>query len=309
MLQRFILFGLIVIAQPCWAIAVLNDTLIIDGEVIYIEERSQGGADSLIHAKQSDFKKSAESLPWAVECVGFGSSVKSAWSYSPNDNFLSLQKFIGKKQNDFGFGARLSFFTQIHKHIHVGLGLDYYQFNTQLYSVNPLNSESTIAFFLGDNQEVNQVVQVEIQPGAYETDTVQLITTSNQWQIQQWAIPLHFRFYVNAYSQRQNWRAFGQISPTIYFHRHSVDSPVIQSFLNENGQFLNAVIQNKTDVLGSVQIKLGIERRLSKHLQCHAGLNFQFPPLVSEHAGNTRVSFNTRNVDFGLRWSIGKWKD
>jgi hypothetical protein len=309
MLQRFILFGLIAIAQPCWAIAVYNDTLIIDGEVIYIEEKSLGGADSLIHVKQTDFKKSRDQIPWAMECVGFGSNVKTSWSYSPDEKFFSLQKFIGKKQNNLGYGARFSIFTQLHKHVHVGLGLDYYQFNAQLYSVNPFNAENSIAFFLGDNQEVNQVVQVEIQPGAYETDTLQLITTLNQCQIQQWAIPLHFRFYVNAYSQRQNWRAFGQISPTIYFQRHSVDSPVIQSFLNENGQFLNAVIQNKTDVLGSIQIKLGLERRLSKQLQCHAGIAFQFPPLATQHAGNSRASFNTRSVDFGLRWSIGKWKD
>ena len=309
MLQRFILFGLIVIAQPCWAIAVLNDTLIIDGEVIYIEEKSRSGADSLIHAKQTDYKKSRDPMPWAMECVGFGSNVKSNWSYTPDENFFSLQKFTKEKQNSFGFGARLSFFTQLHKHVHVGLGLDYYQFNAQLYSVNPNGAENSLAFFLSDNQEVNQVVQVEIQPGAYETDTVQLNTTLNQWQIQQWAIPLHFRFYVNAYSQRQNWRAFGQISPTIYFQRHSVEAPRIQSFLNENGQFLNAVIQNKTDVLGSIQIKLGLERRLSKQLHCHAGMNFQFPPLASEHAGNTRATFNTRSIDFGLRWSIGKWKD
>jgi hypothetical protein len=266
MLQRFILFGLIVIAQPCWAIAVLNDTLIIDGEVIYIEEKSRSGADSLIHAKQTDYKKSRDPMPWAMECVGFGSNVKSNWSYTPDENFFSLQKFTKEKQNSFGFGARLSFFTQLHKHVHVGLGLDYYQFNAQLYSVNPNGAENSLAFFLSDNQEVNQVVQVEIQPGAYETDTVQLNTTLNQWQIQQWAIPLHFRFYVNAYSQRQN-------------------------------------------VLGSIQIKLGLERRLSKQLHCHAGMNFQFPPLASEHAGNTRATFNTRSIDFGLRWSIGKWKD
>lgn len=309
MLQRFILFGLIVIAQPCWAIVMMGDTLIIDGEVIYIEEREHRGADSLIEAKQSDFKKSDEKLPWSFEIVGLGTNAKTSWSLPLNENLMSIQQFLEKRQTAFGFGGRFAAYTQLHRHIHIGLGLDYAQMNAHVYSIGPSNTGNSIGFFKDENNTVNQVIEIEIQPGAYETDTIPLNEVDSQLKIELWSIPVHFRFYVNAYSKRQNWRAFGQISPTVFFQKVDVTQPISQTFLNENGQFLNAIIQNKSDLKGNVQIKFGIERRLTNNLQCHAGIAFQFPPLSTEHAGNSQLSIYLKNVDFGLRWSIGKWKD
>ena len=62
MKRYFWLIGLFVIlAQESWAF-VVSDTLIIDGETIYIEEHDTPISDSLSNSRKNDFKEKRKPL-------------------------------------------------------------------------------------------------------------------------------------------------------------------------------------------------------------------------------------------------------
>jgi hypothetical protein len=309
MLQRFILFGLIVIAQPCWAIAILKDTIIIGNEVLYIEEVPKSGADSIIHSKQADFKKNHSALPWAYELNGTLSSNTMSWINSADEDLISAQKFLRMKNQSIGYGARFAVYTQLHQHIHVGLGLDFQKYNSKAVSLNVQESDHSIGFFQDDNSTVYQIIQTEIQPGVLQSDTLSLQTRFANFKVETWMIPMHFRFYVNSYSKNQNWRAFGQISPCVLFQKMTFSDQTEQMLLNENGRHLKIGLQTQQNFNGNVLIKLGIERKLSNQLQCHAGITFQFPPVATSMNDDNEFVVGSRFIEFGLRWSRGKWKN
>ncbi|MFM7770956.1 MAG: hypothetical protein ACKO8Q_10410 [Bacteroidota bacterium] len=310
MLHRFVFIGLMAIAQQSWAIAVLSDTLILDGEVIYVEEKSKTGADSLIKSKQQDFKMKRKDLSWALEFSSVGSYSKYSWSHIDDLNLISIPEFMGDSQKVLGGGFKIGAFTQMHKQIHVGFGIDYLKMNLTMQEIIPENTGLGTSFFSSTNSIINQVIEVEIQPGAYETDTLQLPILSNELLLQQLAIPVHFRFYVNEYSNRKNWRAFGQISPALVWIKQKPNSNSNQIlFLNGSGAFQTIAIENSRHLKGNVAVKCGLEYKISKYIQANVGVVFYFPPISLSYSNQIQNSISSKQIEIGLRWSKGNWKN
>ena len=302
-MRYFWLIGLFVfIAQESWAF-VVSDTLIIDGEVIYIEERNSPMTDSLNQARKNDFKEKRNTPVWGLD-GGFGLQMTD---FSISNQFyqelVNVNEFLGISKSivyhsNFGLGA----YFRAHKNIEIGVAVSRSNGTTNESNALAYNTSNTVSFFTSENK-IEQVFQTEVQPGVFELDTVSLSTFSQSFSLSSLQVPLKFRFYVNDFTAKSKWRAFGEISPIYrsFKLKNTGGNSGQMLFLNSAGSFVNVNLSNQNWNQFGVLVGVGSEFRLTKKLNVFVQANWSFPPVnkVSESGVNYHMQYS--NLFLGLR--------
>jgi hypothetical protein len=302
-MRYFWLIGLyFFIAQESWAF-VVSDTLIIDGEVIYIEERNSPMTDSLNQARKNDFKEKRNTPFWGLD-GGFGFQMTD---FSISNQFyqelVNVNEFLGISKSivyhsNFGLGA----YFRAHKNIEIGVAVLRSNGTTNESNALAYNTSNTVSFFTSENQ-IEQVFQTEVQPGVFELDTVTLSTFSQTFNLSSLQVPLKFRFYVNDFTVKSKWRAFGEISPIYRSFRlkNTGGNSNQMLFMNSAGSFVNTNLSNQNWNQFGVLVGVGSEFRLTRKLNAFVQANWSFPPVnkVSESGVNYHMQYS--NLFLGLR--------
>lgn len=303
----------VMIAQDSWAF-VVSDTLIIDSEIVYIEEEQKPVTDSLDQARKKDFKEKRKPLVWGID-GGYGLQITDfSISNYVNQNLVNVNEFLNVSNNTFyhsGFG--LGSYFRVHRNIEIGLA---FQGSTGSVSESSatLNNATgdegiTISFYTSENK-IYQVFETEVQPSVFELDTALISTNSQNFNLKSFQIPLKFRFYVNEFTLKSKWRAFGEISPVYrYFKMSSYTTNDGQMlFLNANGNYEFLNLENRSWHSYGVLVGVGSEFFISKKLNAFAQANWSFPPV--NNLGNSGASYYTQysNLFLGVRLLIGDGK-
>ena len=302
-MRYFCLISLFVlIAQKSWAFAV-SDTLIIDGEVIYIEERKSPMTDSLSQARKSDFKERLKAPVWGFD-GGFGFQMTDfSISNQVYPELLGVNEFLGISNNtvyhsNFTLGA----YFRVHKNIEIGVSVLGSNGTTNESNALAYNTSNTVSFFTSENQ-IEQVFQTEVQPGVFELDTVSLSAFSQTFNLSSLQVPLKFRFYVNDFTVKSKWKAFGEISPIYRSFRlkNTGGNSNQMLFINSAGSFVNTNLSNQNWNQFGVLVGVGAEFRLTKKLNAFTQANWSFPPV--NKAGESGLNYHMQygNLYFGLR--------
>ncbi len=302
-MRYFWLIGLFVlIAQESWAF-VVSDTLIIDGEVIYIEERNSPMTDSLNQARKNDFKEKRKAPVWGFD-GGFGFQMTDfSISNKVYQQLVGVNEFLGISNNtvyhsNFGLGA----YFRVHKNIEIGVSVLRSNGTTNESNALVYNTSNTVSFFTSENK-IEQVFQTEVQPGVFELDTVSLSMFSQSFSLSSLQVPLKFRFYVNDFTVKSKWRAFGEISPIYrsFKLKNTGGNSGQMLFLNPAGSFVNVNLSNQNWNQFGVLVGVGSEFRLTKKLNAFVQANWSFPPVnkVSESGVNYHMQYS--NLFLGLR--------
>jgi len=305
----FILLSFLLFAQYSWAFAV-SDTLIIDGEVIYLEEQDAPITDSLSHSRMRDFKEKKKGIIWGID-GGFGMQISNfVISNNANSDLVSVNEFAGIKNSSY-YHSAFSFggYIRVHKNIEIGVGLQESKGNANAPSAL-VNNASEFNLFYTTNNQIYQVFETEVQPDVTELDTTHVAIYSNNFQIETIQIPIKFRFYVNDFSVKSNWRAFGEISPVYRMYKlsNSSNNPPQMLFLNANGNYEYRTIDNQKWNRMGVVVGIGSEFKVSKRLNAFAQANWSFPPVNAVSASGLNFFTQSSNVFLGMRILMVKGK-
>ncbi len=292
----------VLIAQESWAF-VVSDTLIIDGEVIYIEERNSPMTDSLNQARKNDFKEKRKAIVWGFD-GGFGFQMTNfSISNKVYQQLVGVNEFLGISNNTvYHSNLALGAYFRVHKNIEIGVSVLGSNGTTNQSNALLYNTGNTVSFFTSENQ-IEQVFQTEVQPGVFELDTVTLSTFSQTFNLSSLQVPLKFRFYVNDFTVKSKWRAFGEISP-IYrsFKLKNTGGNAGQMlFLNSTGSFVNANLSNQNWSQFGVLVGVGSEFRLTKKLNAFVQANWSFPPVNKAAESGVNYHMQYSNLFLGLR--------
>ena len=313
-MRYFWLIGLFVsLAQDSRAF-VVSDTLIIDGEIIYIEEQEEPVTDSLDQARKNDFKERKKSVVWGVDAsVGFQITDFSISNHLHQD-LVNVNEFLGASNNTFyhssyGVGG----YFRAHKNIEIGLsfiGTNGRISDSNGITNNPSSSEaSTVSFYTSDNH-IYQVFQTEVQPDVFELDTAMVSTFSQNFNLKSFQIPLKLRFYVNDFTVKSRWRAFGEISPVFrsFKMKTIASSSSSMLFLNSSGRYEYLQLSSRNWQSYGVLVGVGSEFKLTKKLNAFVQANWSFPPI--KHIGDSGVGYSTQysNLFFGFRMLMSNEK-
>lgn len=303
MKRYFWLLGLFVIlAQESWAF-VVSDTLIIDGETIYIEERQAPISDSLINLRRNDFKEKKKPVIWGLDAAYGMQLTDFAIANFNNQELLSLNEFSSISNETFYHpGFFLGAYVRVHRNIEIATSINIFRGRVSETSGLVNSSSASVSFYI-DEDRIQHVFQTEVQPQVFELDTAVVSTFTNVFNLSSIQIPLKFRFYVNEFDARTKWRAYGEISP-IYrsFNVKKNSSETDQMlFINTSGNFeyLN-VIDQRFQSFG-VLVGVGSEFKLTKRVNAMVQSNWSFPPV--NIAGSNGASYYTQysNLLLGIR--------
>ena len=303
MKRYFWLIGLFVIlAQESWAF-VVSDTLIIDGEIVYVEERDIPLSDSLSNSRKSDFKEKKKPMVWGIDAAYAMQITDFSISNFNNQDLISVREFSGLSNNAvYHSGLSLGGYFRVHRNIEIGTSV-YISVGGVSESSAVINTSSnSVSFYLNENQ-ILHVFQTEVQPQVFELDTAAVSEFSQDFKLSSFQIPLKFRFYVNEFTAKSKWKAYGEISP-IYrsFKLKSIATDSSQMlFINASGDFeyLNLVNQN-WDSFG-VLVGAGSEFQLSKRLNAFVQANWSFPPVNISKSNGANYFTQYSNLFMGIR--------
>ena len=299
----------VIIAQVSWAI-VVSDTLIIDGEVIYIEERNSPLTDSLNQARRNDFKEKRKAPVWGFD-GGYGMQMTDfSISNQVYPELTSVNEFLGiSNKTVYHSNLALGAYFRVHKNIEIGVSAQRSNGTTSESNALVYNTSNTVSFFTSENQ-IEQVFQTEVQPGVFELDTVSLSAFTQTFSLSSLQVPLKFRFYVNDFTVKSKWRAFGEISPIYrsFKLKNTGENSNQLLFMNSAGGFVNANLSNQSWNQFGVLVGVGSEFHLTKKLNAFVQVNWSFPPVnkVSESGVNFRTQYSNLFLGFRILMNDGK---
>ncbi len=303
MKRYFWLIGLFVIlAQESWAF-VVSDTLIIDGEIVYVEERDIPLSDSLSNSRKSDFKEKKKPIVWGVDAAYAMQITDFSISNFNNQDLISVREFSGLSNNAvYHSGLSLGGYFRVHRNIEIGTSVNISVGGVSESSALINTSSNSVSFYLNENQ-IQHVFQTEVQPQVFELDTAAVSAFSQDFKLSSFQIPLKFRFYVNEFTAKSKWKAYGEISP-IYrsFKLKSIAANTSQMlFINASGDFeyLNLVNQNWHSF--GVLVGAGSEFQLTKRLNAFVQANWSFPPVNVSEANGANYFTQYSNLFMGIR--------
>ena len=313
-MRYFWLIGLFtLIAQDSWAF-VVSDTLIIDGEVIYIEEEQKPVTDSLDQARKRDFKEKRKELIFGVD-AGYAMQLTDfSMSNHLHSELKGVNEFLGlpnKPLYHSGFGVGGYF--RVHRNIEIGCSFFSTKGSVGVTSAsvfnNPEGEGNAISFYTSDNQ-IYQVFETEVQPDVFELDTALLSIYSQRFNLNSFQVPLKFRFYVNEFTLKSKWRAFGEISPV---YRSFKLSSVVSNdgqllFLNANGSYEYLTLTNRSWHSYGVLVGAGLEFFISKRLNAFLQANWSFPPVNNLSSSGVAYYSQYSNLNAGVRLLLSDGK-
>ena len=302
-MRYFWLIGLFVlIAQESWAF-IVSDTLIIDGEVVYLEEHESALSDSLDHSRKSDFKEKRKPFVWGLDAAYGLQLTDFSISNKVNSNLISVGDFIQEKSKvSYHSSWIIGGYARIHKNIELGMALQGSNGDVSVSNALINTTSNTLSFDLSD-QNIRQIYEVEVQPQVFETDTLMCSIYEDYFKLKSIQIPFKLRFYVNDFSAKSKWRAFGEISPvyrSFSLKRNIVDSNQML-FMNSEGSFEFVNYENVSWKGLGVWVGAGSEFFLSKKVNVYIQANWNFPPMNASGLNELNHFTQYSNLFVGLR--------
>ena len=302
-MRYFCLISLIVlIAQESWAFAV-SDTLIIDGETIYVEEEHAPVTDSIYRARQNDFREKKKPVIWGVDAAYGNQMTDFSISNFNNQELISVNEFSGISNRTFYHsGFSLGGYLRVHRNIEIGTSINIFGGGVSESSAVVNSSSTSISFYL-DKDQIQHVFETEVQPQVFELDTAAVNTFTNAFNLSSIQIPLKFRFYVNEFTAKSKWKAYGEISPVYRsFTLKSNSSEAGQMlFIRASGDFQSLNLVDQRFQSFGVLVGAGSEFQLTKRLNGFVQANWSFPPINSADSNGANYFSQYSNVFLGIR--------
>ena len=309
-MRYFWLIGLFVlIAQDSWAF-VVSDTLIIDGEVVYLEERQAELSDSLDQSRKSDFREKKKPFTWGIDAAYGLQLTDFSISNKLNSDLISVGDFIQEKSKvSYHNSWMIGGYTRIHKNIEIALALQGSNGSVSVSNALINSTSNTLSFDLID-QNIRQIYEVEVQPQVFETDTFMCSIYEDYFKLKSIQIPLKLRFYVNDFSVKSRWRAFGEISPvyrSFSLKRNTIDSSQML-FINAAGSYEFFNYEDVSWKSIGVLVGAGSEFFLSKKVNGYIQANWNFPPMNSSGTNQLNHFTQYSNLFIGFRILVNDGK-
>lgn len=286
-----------------------SDTLIIDGQVVYVEERVTAISDSLNNARRNDFKEKRKVIEWGID-ASYGLQLTDfSISRSINSELLSVGDFLELTDKTFyhsGFASGL--YARIHRSIEIGISIQGAKGVVSESSAEGLAAFNTLSFYSSQNQ-IQQVALTEVQPQVFELDTIALTVGNANFDLTTFQIPFKCRFFVNDFTLKSRWKAFGEISPvyrSFSLKSRGASNPLL--FLNTLGDYEYVEIEERKWSSFGVLVGVGSEFQMNKRMNAFVQANWNFPPVNSSDASGINYFTQYSSLFVGIRVQMNKGK-
>ncbi|MEY2938041.1 MAG: hypothetical protein RL062_630 [Bacteroidota bacterium] len=278
-----------------------NDTLVIDGQKVYLEEESVDKTDTAWQKfGQSDFRELRPATRWGVQLELGGGWVNPSWI---GDSVLAVVASMNPKNSTHQYtkSVGLSGYAMLNQHWGWGVGFQQTQWErrSELANVIPQDEEEHDKVF-GYYYDPNGFWQVRKVPvglgGLFELDTFLVNTTSFQSKVKRSQVPLYAIY--NGNFGRSSWEYQAQLGMTWT----QIQAGSVQMSVIENTLYLhNITLDRVNEIHWSAQSKFMLRKRWFQSVYTFAAVAYQWNPQLP----NPRIvgKLNSPvNLTFGMAW-------
>lgn len=250
-----------------------SDTIIIDGETIFIEkEYIPTNMDSLRVANQADVKRKPIPLHLFNVALHVGMNITSATFGTSLSDFTPLNNFVHNKvsvetnlTSSIDMSARVWRFPamngQVDLEIHSGIGFNKVKINANALNVDSLLRDSLILLRFTDNELYLEYFKI-FPPGPFgELDTAIIPILSNKIKFATIDVPI--KLHAAWTAQKSLWTVFAEAGIVKRFVVQASGSTSDNYLVNESGAYLKLPASDfKTMNLIRPVFGIGAERKI-----------------------------------------------
>ncbi|MEN9347514.1 MAG: hypothetical protein RLZZ77_1025 [Bacteroidota bacterium] len=295
--------------QNLMAIHCESDTLILDGEMIYIEKREvEVDLDSLSKEKRNDVIAPKDQTHFWLG-INAGASLMRIGQTTSSDSLVTLAEFLGK-DNAFTLQPLLNVEGGLMFNNSIGLfgavGVQRITCSVPGINESELAPSDQISQFENRNGQLWQYYTFPVGPG-FETDTVQVSLTNNKRTGLLLTTQLGAKFFLSkaTFEDKGDWKVYGSIalqwSKTIGDQYGALEGKKAV-LLNENGGYRligDDTFKSEKSIFSSL-VGLGVMRQFNKTFYGQMGLTTFFPPSWLTAEADYRIRFSTTTFSVGL---------
>jgi len=295
--------------QNLSAITLVTDTLILDGEMIYIEKREvEVDLDSLTQEKRNDVIAPKDQTHfWAGVNAGF--SFMRVSQSTNSDSLLTLAGFLEKEstltvQPLFNAEGGLMFNNALG--IYASVGLQRISCDIPDVNESDLAPSAQITRFENRGGQLWQYYTYPVGPG-FESDTTEVVVNFNKRKGHLMTVQLGGKFFLSkaTFEDKGIWKVYGTIALELSKSIGDVYGALEGQhafLLNERGHYQTVddeAFLSKRNMFSSL-VGLGIMREINKEFYWQLGVTTHFPPAWLTDRSDYRIRFSTTTINAGI---------
>ena len=298
MRYAIIVFIQVLVATKLWGSSNDNDTLVIGGETIYLEEQEVRAGDGDYWLSFSeDYRKMPRTIRWGVQLECGGMSISNHWTESNGLTPLS-QLNPNNRHWKFSPTAGLLGYAMWNEALGLGIGYKQKKWLRDVEWVENKNNEDPYGYVY-DASGFYRIDAVDVDStGFYELDTAKVVTQSGVFQMAIHQVPIYFVF---AFDQpRSLWSYQGMLGGV--WSEYRINSGA-SSFLNAEMTKLSTTNWSAyKSQQWSMFCRATVSRVWKGNCQTFAALSAAWPfHQFNSNFGNTKV--NPIDLTFGISWT------
>lgn len=301
-----LLFVFLAWAIDSTAAELYSDTLIVDGEVIYIEPKAKTvNVDSLKNEGKKDLLLPKTPVVWSASLSPLAIDIqRNTWSGAP-DSLPYVASFLGEN-NYFHFSysanALASVFLNDYLGVYAGVGYSKWKCAVNRLDRQSLAADTSRLRFENRNGELFEYFKYPVGIG-FETDTVLRNVQQSEVQLSYLVVPVGIRVFPSGNHRKLAW--YVDLGGVWRLRMNSVPDVTV-SKLNEKGILRNEVISGNSfkQVVFMAQVRLGMQGKFAATWYWEAQATvLQFPEVNM----NSSQVLSLRTQSWSLQASIGKY--
>jgi hypothetical protein len=304
--------GLLIFSNELLSFVTTSDTLILDGQLIYLDQDTLSDSDLRDHAFDSDYRKIRKKGIWGLE-ANIGSSTMSNQNLANPTGESSLYSLSPDfRKRAWGRSGSMMTYYHFHDHLALRTGIEYNQI--QWRSMHLENTDEWNALDIFETSfnttglQAFYRVLVDTSLGLYELDTLTVQPEVNNHKFQLITIPVMAAFHLSSPSKRYRTPNVLMLEMGVVYRYGRVQAPAITAL--SNGYELVTIPQVST-VWNNWSMRSAItwKRMLSKKGQNAfffvSRIQMDWPPSSFDQRGWS-WKLPSSYLTFGILWERGK---
>ena len=312
-LKRLLLVaGMLIFSNELLSFATTSDTLILDGQVIYLEQDTLSDVERQQYAFDSDYRKIRKKGIWGLE-ANIGTMTMSNENYVIPIGQSALYTLSPDFQRrSWGSGAAIMACYHFQDHLALRAGIEYNQIEWKSMHLENIDEWNALDIFESSfnttGLQAFYRVLVDSSLGLYELDTMTFNPSLGKHRLQKISIPVMAAFHLSSPSKRyRTSNVLMMEMGAVYFHGKIISPPM--TALTETQKLESIEELNNNWNHWSMRTAITWKRMINKKglnaLFLVSRLQLDWPPRSFEQYGWS-WKLPHSYLTFGILWERGK---
>jgi hypothetical protein len=304
--------GMLIFSNELLSFVTTNDTLILDGQVIYLDQDTLSDVERQQHAFDSDYRKIRKKGIWGLEANTGTLTISNTNNVVPIglSSLYSLSPDF--KKRSWGIGSSLMAYYHFQDHLALRTGIEYNQIEWKSMHVENIKEWNVLDIFESSfnttGLQAFYRVLVDSSLGLYELDTMTVNPALGKHRLQMISIPVMAAFHLSSPSKRYRTpNVLMMEMGAVYFHG-KILSPAMTALTEtqklESVEGLNNN-WNHWSMRAAITWKRMINKKGLNALFLVSRLQMDWPPRSFQQYGWSWKLPNSY-LTFGILWERGK---